>query len=109
MPARRSSAAPPSARWSLRPKTRPRSRYVAPGYWRRSTRPCSRMAELGPLTCAGCGLLCDDVLVERAGDGVRLEHDCHLGVWWFSESVLQPPGAPAAKLDGQPVDVAEAL
>ena len=28
---------------------------------------------LGPFTCAGCGLLCDDVIVERLADAVRLQ------------------------------------
>jgi formylmethanofuran dehydrogenase subunit B len=67
------------------------------------------MVELGTVTCAGCGLLCDDVIVERTGDGVRLEPDCHLGVKWFSERMLRPQGSPAATIDGQPVDVEEAL
>ena len=31
---------------------------------RRFQTPCSSVAELGPVTCAGCGLLCDDVTVE---------------------------------------------
>ena len=30
------------------------------------------MAELGPVTCAGCGLLCDDVVLDASGDVVRL-------------------------------------
>ena len=67
------------------------------------------MAELGPLTCAGCGLLCDDVFVERSENGVRLQPDCHLGTEWFSARVLRPRDAPAAMIDGQPVDVEEAL
>ena len=33
---------------------------------------CLPVAELGPVTCAGCALLCDDVLIERSGDDLRL-------------------------------------
>ena len=62
-----------------------------------------------PLTCAGCGLLCDDVTVLTSDDTVRLEPPCPLGTEWFSERILRPAGGPAATIDGQPADVEPAL
>ena len=67
------------------------------------------MAELGPVTCAGCGLLCDDVIVERSGDGVSLRPACARGAGWFSLRAARPPDAPAATIDGQPADVDTAV
>lgn len=67
------------------------------------------MAELGVVSCAGCGLLCDDVTVEPSGDGVRLQPPCPLGVQWFSERLLVPESAPAATIQGQPADPQAAL
>jgi formylmethanofuran dehydrogenase subunit B len=67
------------------------------------------MAELGPLTCAGCGLLCDDVTVEESGDDVRLRPECRLGARWLSERWLGSAGAPAATIDGQPAEIEAAL
>ena len=66
------------------------------------------MAELGPVTCAGCGLLCDDVTVEAAGDAVRLTPDCRLGAEWFSDRVRSNEG-PRATINGEAVDVDTAL
>ena len=66
------------------------------------------MAELGPVTCAGCALLCDDVLIERSGDDVRLQPRCDLGAAWFSERVRRER-APAATVEGRPADVDQAL
>lgn len=62
-----------------------------------------------PVTCAGCGLLCDDVTVQRLGDQVRLDPPCALGTKWFSERVGRPANLPAATIRGQPVDVESAL
>jgi formylmethanofuran dehydrogenase subunit B len=67
------------------------------------------MAEIGPVTCAGCGLLCDDVTVERSGDNVHLQPRCGLGAEWFSERVRVPPDAPDARIGDQPADVETAL
>jgi len=67
------------------------------------------MPEFGPVTCAGCGLLCDDVTVESSSDGVRLRPDCPLGARWFSDRMLRAGEAPAATIDGEPADVATAL
>ncbi len=67
------------------------------------------MADLGPLTCAGCGLLCDDVTVERSGDTARLRPPCGLGAEWFSARLRSPQEAPAAMVRGQPADVDAAL
>jgi formylmethanofuran dehydrogenase subunit B len=71
------------------------------------------VAELAPaalarVTCAGCGLLCDDVTVERVGDGVRLEPPCALGTEWFSDRARAASG-PAATIRGQPADVEAAV
>ncbi len=67
------------------------------------------MAEFGPVTCAGCGLLCDDVTVEESSAGVRLRPECPLGAQWFSERLFGPADAPAATIDGEPADVESAL
>lgn len=66
------------------------------------------MTEFGPVTCAGCGLLCDDVTVTRSGDAVRLQPPCGLGAAWFSQRMCRPPSAPAT-IDGEPADVDTAL
>jgi formylmethanofuran dehydrogenase subunit B len=63
------------------------------------------MAELGPVTCAGCGLLCDDVVFDPSADAIRLEPPCELGAAWFSERIRGAASAPAAAIRGQPVDV----
>jgi formylmethanofuran dehydrogenase subunit B len=67
------------------------------------------MAELGPVTCAGCGLLCDDVVFDPSRAAIRLEPRCDLGAEWFSERVHPQANAPAATIRGQPVDVETAL
>ncbi|MGN6867361.1 MAG: hypothetical protein ACTHMY_03040 [Solirubrobacteraceae bacterium] len=67
------------------------------------------MPEFGPVTCAGCGLLCDDVTVESSSHGVRLRPACPLGARWFSDRMLRADEAPAATIDGEPTDVASAL
>ena len=64
---------------------------------------------LAPVTCPGCGLLCDDVTLRRSGDGLQLEPPCGLGSQWFSERVRTGAGAPAATLGGEPADVEKAL
>jgi formylmethanofuran dehydrogenase subunit B len=67
------------------------------------------VAEFGPVTCAGCGLLCDDVTVEVLADDVRLQPECRVGAAWFSERIPQAAGAPAATINGEPADVESAL
>jgi formylmethanofuran dehydrogenase subunit B len=67
------------------------------------------MAKFGPVTCAGCGLLCDDVIVQREDEGVRLEPSCRVGAEWFSERLLRAPDAAAATINGERVDVESAL
>jgi formylmethanofuran dehydrogenase subunit B len=66
------------------------------------------VADFGPVTCAGCGLLCDDVTVERPNGDVRLQPPCRLGLQWFSERLERPARAPAM-IRGQPADVETAL
>jgi formylmethanofuran dehydrogenase subunit B len=67
------------------------------------------MPELGPVTCAGCGLLCDDVTVEELGEDLRLRPECPLGASWFSERWWPLTDAPAATIDGQPAEIETAL
>ncbi len=67
------------------------------------------MAELGPVTCAGCGLLCDDVVLDASGDVVRIRPSCGLGAEWFAARVGPAASAPAAAIRGQPVDVDAAV
>jgi formylmethanofuran dehydrogenase subunit B len=70
------------------------------------------VTEIGPITCAGCGLLCDDVTVERSGDAVTLQPPCRLGATWFAARLGQTSDAaraPAATVGGQPADVDAAL
>ncbi len=52
--------------------------------------------------------MCDDVTVETAGDGVRLQPDCGLGAGWFSERMGAPEGPPAT-IDGEAADVESAV
>jgi formylmethanofuran dehydrogenase subunit B len=68
------------------------------------------MAEIGPVTCAGCGLLCDDVTIDTSSDGVRLRPECPLGARWFTERMNGSVSDEAlATIDGEPVDVEAAL
>jgi formylmethanofuran dehydrogenase subunit B len=67
------------------------------------------MAELGPLTCAGCGLVCDDIVVDSSGDAVTIQPPCKLGAAWFSERFAATATEPAATIRGQPVDANTAL
>jgi len=66
------------------------------------------VAELGSFTCVGCALLCDDVVVEAAGDAARLRPGCALGAEWFSEGMRSRDGA-LATINGEAVDVESAL
>lgn len=67
------------------------------------------MTKVGPVTCAGCGLLCDDVTLEVSGDAVRLEPQCPLGAEWFTQRVRRPADAPIATIDGEPAELEPAL
>ena len=61
-------------------------------------------------TCAGCGLLCDDISAVVSDDGralERLERTCPLGDAWFAERV--DAAAPAARVEGREASVEEAL
>ena len=60
-------------------------------------------------TCAGCGLVCDDITAV-AGDGGRLERligTCALGDAWFAERVA--PAVPLARVDGREAELETAL
>jgi formylmethanofuran dehydrogenase subunit B len=67
------------------------------------------VAEVRPLICAGCGLLCDDVILWRERDAVHLEPPCHLGAEWFSARMLRPADTPAATINGEPADLDSAV
>jgi formylmethanofuran dehydrogenase subunit B len=68
------------------------------------------MPDFGRVTCAGCGLLCDDVTVVALGDEqARLQPECPLGAAWFSERMRRSAAAPAATINGEPADVESAL
>jgi formylmethanofuran dehydrogenase subunit B len=64
--------------------------------------------ELGPVTCAGCALLCDDVTVETSNDSVRVRPECPLGARWFSERMPRRNEVPAT-IGGETADVETAL
>jgi formylmethanofuran dehydrogenase subunit B len=79
------------------------------GCWLEFPKRCLRVAELGPVTCAGCALLCDDVVIERSDDELRLRPRCDLGAAWFSERLARARDAPRAAIRGEPADVDAAL
>jgi formylmethanofuran dehydrogenase subunit B len=60
-------------------------------------------------TCAGCGLVCDDIVAVRGEGGriERLERTCPLGDAWFAERVAVD--APDARIDGRAAEVEAAL
>ena len=63
---------------------------------------------LGPLTCAGCGCLCDDLEL-RAGEGGPPEPRgaCALGAEWLAARL--EVAAPAARIGGREVGLEEAI
>jgi formylmethanofuran dehydrogenase subunit B len=60
-------------------------------------------------TCAGCGLVCDDITAVVAAGGAieRLDRTCPLGDAWFG--VRAAPAAPVARVDGRAVALDAAL
>jgi formylmethanofuran dehydrogenase subunit B len=60
-------------------------------------------------TCAGCGLVCDDItaVVGEGGALERLVRTCPLGDAWFAERV--GPAPPPARVDGREADIDRAL
>lgn len=69
----------------------------------------AEQTEIGRVTCAGCGLLCDDVTLDCTGEAVRLRPACVLGAQWFTERVRRPAPPPGATINGEPTDVESAL
>jgi formylmethanofuran dehydrogenase subunit B len=65
------------------------------------------VGEFGPVICAGCGLLCDDVVVAAQTEAVRVRPECPLGAAWFADRMRG--AAPAATVSGQPTDLDAAL
>ena len=65
---------------------------------------CTRWVSPSPersATCAGCGLVCDDITAVVGDDGglERLDRTCPLGDAWFRERVA--PAPPLARIDGE--------
>lgn len=62
--------------------------------------------------CAGCGCMCDDLLLEDPPDGegrVRVDTDCDLGRAWFATRVFgRAPDARPPEVDGEPVELSAA-
>src|SRR3954451_19453213 len=60
-------------------------------------------------TCAGCGLVCDDIKAVVGDDGTLegLERTCPLGDAWFADRVA--PSAPLARLGGREVELEAGL
>jgi formylmethanofuran dehydrogenase subunit B len=69
----------------------------------------AEQAGIGPVTCAGCGLLCDDVTLDVSGDAVRLTPECGLGAGWFTDHVRRSADTPPATIDGEPAEIDAAL
>src|ERR687885_466851 len=66
------------------------------------------MASRERATCAGCGLVCDDIVAVVEGGRVeRLERTCPLGDAWFAAHVA--PATPAATVEGRDAELEEAL
>jgi formylmethanofuran dehydrogenase subunit B len=62
-----------------------------------------------PATCAGCGLVCDDITVVPGADGglAGLAGTCALGDAWFAARAAPPP--PPARIDGREAELERAL
>jgi formylmethanofuran dehydrogenase subunit B len=73
------------------------------------SRSVAERAATGRITCAGCGLLCDDVTVDLSGDAAHVSPECALGARWFTERARRPIDLPAATVDGEPAEVGAAL
>ena len=109
IPASRSPPAIPSARSSgrdgLRRRCWPTSRRGPPRCAPSSTHARGSMSSPERATCAGCGLVCDDITaVAGAGGGLeRLTGTCPLGDAWFAERVA--PAPPLARVDGREAEL----
>jgi formylmethanofuran dehydrogenase subunit B len=59
-------------------------------------------------TCAGCGLVCDDITaIFGEGGRIELQRTCPLGDAWFADRVV--PDVPLARVDGGPASLEDAL
>lgn len=71
--------------------------------------PSSAAAAVGPVTCPGCGCVCDDLVAHVANRRiVRLDNVCSLGQAWFHDREAAP-NAVVARLAGRPVSAEAAL
>lgn len=65
--------------------------------------------QIEPAVCAFCGCLCDDIALTIEGDRiVQAKNACALGKAWFTAH-SRPPDLPAARVDGQAVELEEAI
>jgi len=63
-----------------------------------------------PVTCLVCGCLCDDIAVVKQGENItEAGNACALGTDWLLRDRSHEPGKHAALIQGQPVEVAEAV
>ena len=63
-----------------------------------------------PVTCLVCGCLCDDISVVKQKENITAAGNaCVLGREWLLRDRSHEPGKPAALIQGQPVEVAEAV
>jgi formylmethanofuran dehydrogenase subunit B len=67
----------------------------------------SQAGIVNDVTCPFCGLLCDDLTVERSADGNLKIKDkgCAKSMTFFERPVITPP----ARVGGKPVELAEAV
>lgn len=67
-------------------------------------------AVIEPVTCLVCGCLCDDIAVSKHGETITAAGNaCELGREWLLRDRSHEPGRPAALIEGQPVEAAEAV
>lgn len=47
--------------------------------------------DLLDVTCTACGCLCDDIAIQKSGDGWRADNACSRGDAWFRDAAGGPP------------------
>ena len=63
-----------------------------------------------PLTCLACGCLCDDIAVVKFGERItEARNACDLGSEWLLRDRSAEAVLPAALIEGQPAQAAEAV
>jgi formylmethanofuran dehydrogenase subunit B len=65
---------------------------------------------IDPVTCLVCGCLCDDLVVVRQGGNItEVGNACALGKEWLQRDRSHESGLPAALINGQPAEIADAV